>query len=768
MDVFIGRRKEEPKDKLKDRARIRLHPITKIPDRVANINIYPKMLRDGELPVTKTNAAEVFRGFITDHKEFFGVEPEDLKLESMKQVRGRWYAKYRQEYKGIPVLKATVGLDASDKGQVQTYASTYQPKIEVQTEPQVPLEAAAKTAIMSYREGDRSKLHMKESKLIIYTSTKEDKSTYHLAWRLMIVGDEPDPEIEKWFTVDAVDGKILESYTARFPDAKIHGTVRGEIYPENPTDAVVTRAFKSEYVTVHNLGDDTTDASGQYEKTVPWYWPFLEMFSSPDARFRLRGPYAQVQDRNGNNYNASHNCSTGSPCNHTWTATDRDHINVFYHMNLFHDWLKSQLNYSWVNPWDGTARFNARVNYTFNNAYAGDPMQFGTSNYARSSDIIYHECTHNVLYKLYGDYIGWPNNYTEAYAMDEGFADYFACSFTEHSVMGEGAGGGRDLDNNDSYTGKDTFNLEGHTGGKIIAGAAWNLRQRLIAALGAPGHKDADELIFDAHQILSTYPRDYYFSDPQESNLLSAIYMADDNNSNLVDGVPNFWKIHDSFAEHDLLQAVLLERDSFDFTANMLGTLTGGDLYYYDGKFWANNVGQRGVKDIGATAVDLDDVVVTFGGYTRFGVEAVVGHTYISLAHDGEVGNAIVFRVKSISGDKSRVVVEYRYRRMLFVIFPERVHEIKEFFWEEAHAEFSYKDRMFSAKGEDLEGMLDLGEIDDRRLKLARVPRDGYVKEDVPVKPGHVYVVAGGRDRRVVFRVKSVSDDKVEIELLEK
>ena len=119
-------------------------------------------------------------------------------------------------------------------------------------------------------------------------------------------------------------------------------------------------------------------------------------------------------------------------------------MNVFYHMNLFHDWLRDELGLSWVNAWDGSSRFNARVNYNFANAYAGNPMQFGTNNFARSSDVIYHECTHNVLYEIYGDYIGFPATYDEGYAMDEGFADYFACSFTNDSRQGEGTGSARD------------------------------------------------------------------------------------------------------------------------------------------------------------------------------------------------------------------------------------------------------------------------------------------------------------------------------------
>jgi hypothetical protein len=389
------------------------------------------------------------------------------------------------------------------------------------------------------------------------------------------------------------------------------------------------------------------------------HWPF------GDATFALDGPYARVQNHNGANYTQIRNCNTSSPCNLTWTATDRDHINVFYHMNLFHDWLVSELGYWWTNPWDGTSRFNARVNYTFSNAYAGNPMQFGTNVFARSSDVIYHECTHNVLYELYGDYIGWPSAYAEAYAMDEGFADYFSCSFTNDSRHGEGySGNPRNLDNNDQYPGKSSYNIEGHTGGKIIGGAAWDLRQRLVNLYGGfTGARIADQLLFEAHQVLSTYPRNYYFSDPQQSNFLSALYRAADTDNNLLNGFPYFDDIQHAFHAHALLQAVLEDRDSFDFSTNTLGTLTGGDLYYYQGKFWANNYQQKGVTDLGNIGnVDLATVNIPTSGYTRFGVNAVSGHTYVSKAQEGELGSYIVFRVTHLPASKSNVTIRYFYR----------------------------------------------------------------------------------------------------------
>lgn len=665
MDIYKGKtKKEKPERRFADNVRVTRNRLTKIPERVAGLDLYPAALKEKPVAITRKNVDATFKEFFREHKELFEIEPEDLRMVSAKKINNRWYVKYGQYYKGIPVLNATVGLGSSKDGRVSSYAANYQPDINVPTEPRVSLEAAVATAKETYKGQDTQKLREKDGILIIYPEKTEDKITYRLAWKFMIVGKKPDSRIEKYFIIDALDGEIIRSYAARFPGASIRGTVRGEIYPALPTDPVTEMPLDHQHVYIGGAGLATTNRFGGYSKVVDALWQAVH---SPSGRasFRLRGPYAQVQNEDLTNYIENRDCNTSSPCDLVWSAADRDHITVFYHMNLYHDWLKQELGYSWINAWTGTSRFNARVNIpNWNNAEAGDPMGFGNNNYARSSDVVYHECTHNILYHIYGDWIGFPDDYTEGYAMDEGFADYFSCSFTNDSRHGEGTSANpRDHSNTRQYPGRSSYNSEGHTGGMIIGGACWDLRQRIIDIYGDPGARIADKLILEAHQILSTYPRAYYFSDPHESNLLSALYRAVDTDNNLLNGFPYLNDIQRAFHAHGLLQAVLDEDDSFDFSTNTIGTLLGGDLYYTDGKFYANNARQKGVTDLGNLgSVDLASVDIPDSGYVRDGVSAVVGHTYMAMAQEGEVGSYIAFRVTAISAISSRVTIRYLYR----------------------------------------------------------------------------------------------------------
>ena len=774
MDVFKGEKKEKQARIRLESARITMNPLTKIPSHVTDMNVFPSVLKGGKVPVTKDNVDSTFKAFLKEQSELLGIEPENLQLVSAKRIRDSWYVKYKQCYKGIPVYNATVSLEALKNGKVSSYSSNYHPNIDVSTTPIVPLEKAVAIAKETYNKKAAVQLTEKDPSLVIYPTKTKEKVGYYLAWRFMLAGKQPDPDLEKYFIVDALVGKIILSYPARFPGARVTGQVQCEVYPANPTDAVATVPCRNENVTVEDAGNAVTDGSGNYSKTVSTLWVWLEaIFNNKECIFRLEGPYARVQNSNGTDYEERRPCDANDPCNLTWTAADRDHMNVFYHMNLFHDWLRDELGLSWVNAWDGSSRFNARVNYNFANAYAGNPMQFGTNNFARSSDVIYHECTHNVLYEIYGDYIGFPATYDEGYAMDEGFADYFACSFTNDSRQGEGTGSARDLNNNEKYPGRSSYNSEGHTGGMIVSGAAWDLRERLIALLGASGARVADSLVLEAHQILSNDPRDYYFSDPHESNLLLALYKAADDNNNLLDGFPYFMDIHRAFYEHDLLQAILNSQDSFDFSTNIVGTFTGGDLYYYDGKFWANNIGQRGVKDLGDIGtVDLGSVWIYYpsSDYSRQGVSAVAGHTYISLAQQGEEGNVVVFRVESISADKSNVTVKYLYRRRKFIIVREHaINFAKSMTGLSVKGDLRFSNGNFFGNEEGQMGLIDLGDLKNKPIEEVKISTRGYVSRGIPAVKGHTYASLskiGERTSRVVFRVNAVEKNSVSIDVL--
>jgi hypothetical protein len=114
----------------------------------------------------------------------------------------------------------------------------------------------------------------------------------------------------------------------------------------------------------------------------------------------------------------------------------------------------------------------------------------------------------------------------------------------------------------------------------------------------------------------------------------------------------------------DLL--TLLSEDGYDFSEQTSGDTGHGDFYflYQSGvsRFWANNVGMRGLVDLGVTTGSLEDITVPASGYLTQGVEAILDHTYVSLAEDGEDDYYIIFRVWEVSSTATALEWIYVYR----------------------------------------------------------------------------------------------------------
>jgi len=110
----------------------------------------------------------------------------------------------------------------------------------------------------------------------------------------------------------------------------------------------------------------------------------------------------------------------------------------------------------------------------------------------------------------------------------------------------------------------------------------------------------------------------------------------------------------------------LLNGEGYDFSERTSGSITHGDFYFSSnsgaGRFWANNVGMRGLVDLGVTTGSLEDVTVPASGYYMFGVEALLGHTYVSLAEDGEADYYIIFRVTAVSSAETTLDWIYVHR----------------------------------------------------------------------------------------------------------
>jgi hypothetical protein len=92
------------------------------------------------------------------------------------------------------------------------------------------------------------------------------------------------------------------------------------------------------------------------------------------------------------------------------------------------------------------------------------------------------------------------------------------------------------------------------------------------------------------------------------------------------------------------------QQGGYDFWSQTYKDLSGGDLYFDEGAFWANNYNERGVADLGPCSSVDSLTTVPKTTYSRFNVTAVVGDCYASPLHDNNRWYA-VFQVTSLTSD---------------------------------------------------------------------------------------------------------------------
>lgn len=252
----------------------------------------------------------------------------------------------------------------------------------------------------------------------------------------------------------------------------------------------------------------------------------------------LSGPYAKVV--NEDKTDAFMELNLTSPTyDWNWSDVDtsykKEESNVFYHVNVIHDYFTKGEPFD-IHSMDYQAVANIEYGSEYGNAFSDgkDIYLFGAGGGYEStavlSDVIYHEYTHSVVDHVYTTYLPYAN---ESGALDEGWADYFACTVNNNSIVGEGfyvstGAGLRNLNNTCRYP-ADIVN-EVHDDSWIISGSMWDLREILGAEL-------ADELILRGMKL-----------EPQNfQEYLEDILIVDDDNANLCDGTPHINAIFRAF-----------------------------------------------------------------------------------------------------------------------------------------------------------------------------------------------------------------------------
>ncbi|MFH1847574.1 MAG: DUF4082 domain-containing protein, partial [Candidatus Omnitrophota bacterium] len=532
---------------------------------------------------------ETARSFIEENKDILKAEEINLKLLRIQKVRNKAYINYQQYYRDIPVFGAVVNVIINEEGSIPSCGSDYHKDINLNIIPNITENQAmeiAKEDINFNSEDDTIAING----LFVLPLNEGNSYSYHLAYKIGVFQKKlPAAWI---FFIDARTKEILVKYNDIKYD-ELSGKVTGEMLPEYYDEIPHTVPFQDEYLKIVETNTQTTtDVTGDYT-----FYSFGENYTLSTS---LTGPWINVinDEESTASYLAG---NLSSPNNISWNASiaTQAEMNVFYHINRIHDYVKNILNYDGMD-----VCLNALVNKSYYaNAYwdeINNELAFGDGagvyrNFGLFSDVIYHEYTHGVTDFIYTDG-GVDVPYSgESGAIHEGLSDYFACTINEDSIQGDGGlfivyDDERNLDNELRYP--DDWAGEVHYDGMIISGAFWDLRKNLIQVYGeAQGKTLADELI---HCARFGYPLTF-------SEYCLQILIVDDDDGDVFNGTPHKQEIVDAFYNKHGIYLSLFgyinspgEGDYVKGEININGTAgTYGEFDKYEGYCWKENLNNK-------------------------------------------------------------------------------------------------------------------------------------------------------------------------------
>jgi hypothetical protein len=405
-----------------------------------------------------------------------------LELGSYRTVR------FEQRYAGLPVLDTSVAVRVDGQGRVRVVVLEVARTLAVDPVPALTGDEAR--AIVLVQEGLDPGAPASSDLAVLPDGTR--------AGRLVWVVDVPGSRGAVRHLVDAVDGRIL----LRKPLAK---DVKGRVYQVSsvatptPIDAdldelvvaspQMLNGWAGQLAVTNYVSGSQTGGSYVFEQT-------LQPNSGEDF---LYDPPADPHD-----------------------ATDGfAQVSLYYHLTRIHHFFATTYNLNMTTaPWKLVAAANGlEGGQPLDNAFfapqgAAAPYNYpnmimvgqGTSfDFAQDSDVFLHEFTHYVSHNAVGFSQGqfevgeWGFNFFPG-AVDEGTADYFACTINGDPELGEASlallGSPRDLTDASKSCPNDLIG-EVHADGELVGSLSWTLHTALGAA-------SSDQVVWGAITLLPT------------------------------------------------------------------------------------------------------------------------------------------------------------------------------------------------------------------------------------------------------------------------
>jgi hypothetical protein len=471
------------------------------------------------------------RAFMTANAALLGGQ-HALRTVRVSRAGRVWYASYRREVHGIPVLFEDWEFRVSEEGRLMAFGVDAHPfPAGIQATPALDAHAA--------REAARAALKLMPDSPVLGGETlwwlpdeRPGGSDHRLVREVRARTANPPGS---WIVlVDAITGAIAWRHDrVRY---QVSGTASGTVHLDLPTGVPASRPFVRQWVDVNGFAIHT-DAAGAYSSFAS---------GAVTVSAAIQGLFCDVNRSDAPDAMFSVPTTAPATVNIHWEdtnshAAERD---GYYHVNVAHAHYKTLDPAFTGNDYPMPCQVN--IPQVCNAFWDGTGINFytaggGCPNTATMPDVVYHEYGHGVNDNLYiqlGSSFGMINS-----SLHEGFADILAAFIQDSPEAGKGFTGPgtllRTLDNTNRWP--EDSHPDPHVTGLILGGAFWDLRQELGLALA---------------QRLSHFAKYGLPDDGNAGVAMSEVFVqtlvADDDDGNLNNGTPHDEAIVAAFNAHGI------------------------------------------------------------------------------------------------------------------------------------------------------------------------------------------------------------------------
>ncbi len=484
--------------------------------------LYGEGIDLSDAPLDSALVDALAREFLEENEALYRSGPYALSSSPAELHGSVWYLTYRLAYRGVPLDESSrIDFRFKPNGVLALVATHRLPRtIVTPLEADVREDVATACALADLPvEGGPYLVCAPRLEIVVDAS-----GAGRLAWEIEARNGRTDLPVARRFAVAACGEAVVIESRDLVQAIDVTGNVQVNVHASDPLSPIITLPLPNVQVRIPSTGATaSTDSAGNYVIPHPGTAPV-------ELRAEFLGQFVNVNNGNGNDLSFSGIATPGTPLNFTLNTAlgefNTAQADGYFQTNRTHNYVTSQLgNIGLDFPFIVTVNLGGQ---SCNAYYDGTGTQFfrasGNCNNTAFDSVLAHEYGHAVDDAISG---------ITDLALSEGIADTISMFLLGDPIVGRNfyTDGRSVRDGNNARQWPATeCNGQVHCVGETFMGFAWKSRQNLVTALGSPAGIARAEFVF---------LNSLFGNGPDIPSQVLDVYVQDDDDGNLVNGVPD-------------------------------------------------------------------------------------------------------------------------------------------------------------------------------------------------------------------------------------